>query len=43
MYICIKFSPEDLNPSPYPLHPISTYIYEVTIAPKMCGDSNEVC
>ena len=26
----------DLNPGSYPLHPINTYIYGVTIAPRVC-------
>ena len=34
----MKLSPRDLNPSPYPPHPTSTYTCEVTIAPKVCGD-----
>ena len=33
----MKFSPRNLNPDPYPPNPISTYICEVTIAPKVCG------
>ena len=33
----MKLSPRDLNLGPYPPHPTSTYTYEMTIAPKMCG------
>ena len=34
VYICVKLLPGNLNPSPYPPHPTSTYTYEVTIAPR---------
>ena len=37
MYMCVKIPPRDLNPGPCPLHLTSTYTYEVTIAPKVCG------
>ena len=33
----VKFHLGNLNPDPYPLHPISTYTCRVIIAPKMCG------
>ena len=33
--MCVKPSPGDLNPGPYPPHPTSTYTYEVTIAPRV--------
>ena len=36
--MCVKVAPRDLNHSLYPPHPTSTYIYRVTIAPKVCGD-----
>ena len=35
--MCVKFIFGDLNPDSYPLHLISTYIYEMIIAPKGCG------
>ena len=35
--MCVKLPPEDLNPDPYPLHPINTYTCGVTIAPKVCS------
>jgi len=39
VYICVKFSSRDLNPSSYPLHSISTYTYEVlTIASRVHGN-----
>ena len=34
MYVCVKFSHINLNRDPYPLHPVSTYTYAVTIAPR---------
>ena len=37
MYICVKFPPRDLNPTPYPSHHISTYTCGVTIAPMVYG------
>ena len=36
----VKLLSGDLNPSPYPLHPASTYTCEVTITPKVCGGVN---
>ena len=35
--MCVKLPPKDLNPSLYPLHLTSTYIYGVTIAPRVHG------
>ena len=35
--MCVKLPPGDLNFSPYPPHPISTYTYGLTIAPRVCG------
>ena len=35
--MCVKLSPGDLNPSPCPPHPTSTYICEMTTAPRVCG------
>ena len=37
MYICVKFSPRDLNPGPYPPHPTNTYTCGVTIVPRVCN------
>ena len=34
VYVCVKLPPRDLNLSPYPPHPTSTYTYKVTIAPR---------
>ena len=39
MYMCVKLLSRDLNLSPYTPHPISTYIYGVTIVSKMCNGS----
>ena len=33
----MKFSPGDLNSSPYLSHPTDTYTSKVTITSKMCG------
>ena len=33
----VKLLLKDLNPGPYPPHPINTYTYGVTIASKMSG------
>ena len=33
----VKLPPRDLNPSPYPPHPTSTYICRVTIASRVCS------
>ena len=33
----MKLPPRNLNPSPYPPHPISTCTCRVTIAPRVCG------
>ena len=35
--MCVKLSPGDLNPSPCPPHPTSTYTCEMTTAPKVHG------
>ena len=35
--MCVKFPPGDLNPSPYPPHPTSTYICGVITAPRVRG------
>ena len=35
--MCVKLSPENLNPSSYPPHLISNYNCRMTIAPRMCG------
>ena len=40
--MCVKLSPEDLNPDPYPLHLTSIYICEVAIPPKVCSDKKAV-
>ena len=37
--MCVKFPFEDLNPDPYPPHPINIYICGVTTALKMRGDN----
>ena len=34
MYVCVKFSHINLNRDPYPSHPVNTYTYVVTIAPR---------
>ena len=34
----MKLPPEDLNPDPYLPHPTSTYIYAVTIAPRVSSN-----
>ena len=36
--MCVKLSPKDLNPGPYPPH--STYVYTcgVTITPRVCDE-----
>ena len=33
----VKFHLGDLNPDPYPSHPINTYTCGVIITPKMCS------
>jgi len=39
----VKLSPGDLNPSPYPLYPTSTYTCRVTTAPRVrSGGKREV-
>ena len=38
--MCVKLPVGDLNPGPYFPHPTNTYIYEVTIALRVCGGSN---
>ena len=38
----MKLPPKDLNLGPYPPHPISTYTYEVIIAPRVCGGKNNI-
>ena len=35
--MCVKLSPEDLNPSPYPLNLTNTYTCGVTTAPRTRG------
>ena len=35
--MCVKLPPRNLNPDPYPPHPISIYTYKVTTTPRMCG------
>ena len=35
--MCLKLPLGDLNPCPYPPHPINTYTCEVTIASRACG------
>ena len=37
MYMKLSF--EDLNPSPCPPHPISTYTCGVTITTRVCDDN----
>ena len=34
----VKLSYRDLNPSPYPPHPMSTYTCEITIVKNECGN-----
>ena len=38
--VCDPLSLEDLNPIICPLHPISTYIYEVIITSRVHGDTS---
>ena len=38
--MCVKLPPGDLNPDPYPPHPINTYTCEVTNTPIVCGGQN---
>ena len=40
--MCVKLSPKDLNPNPYPPHPTSTYTCGVTIAPRVCGGNYDL-
>ena len=35
--MCVKLPPKDLNSSPWPPHPTSTYTCGVTIALRVCG------
>ena len=35
--MCVKLFPKNLKFGFYPPHPTSTYTYEVTITPKVCG------
>ena len=35
MYVCVKFSPENLNPDPCLSHLTSTYTCRVTIVPRV--------
>ena len=37
MYICVKLSPENLNPDPFPPHLTNTYTCRVSNTPKVCG------
>ena len=38
--MCVKLPFRDLNSRSYPLHPISTYTYKMTITPRVCGGNN---
>ena len=38
--MCVKLPPGDLNPGPYPSHPINTYTCGMTIASRMCDSIN---
>ena len=38
--MCVKLSPRDLNPDPYPLHFTNIYTYKVTTISKVCGDGS---
>ena len=40
--MCVKLSPEDLNPCLCLLHPTNTYICGVTIASRVCSSDNLV-
>ena len=40
MYICVKLFLRNLNSGPYPPHPTSIYICEVTTALKVRGGAN---
>ena len=35
--MCVKLPSENLNPGPYPPHPTSIYIYEVTTKSRVRG------
>ena len=35
MYMCLKFSHENLNPNSYTIYLTSTYTYKVTIMPNV--------
>ena len=35
--MCVKLSPGDLNPLPYPPYPTNIYIYGVIIVLRVCG------
>ena len=37
--MCVKLPPRDLNPGPYPPHPTSIYICEVTTALRVHGEN----
>ena len=37
--MCVKLPSRDLNPSPCPPHPTSTYTCKVTITPRVCNDN----
>ena len=38
--MCVKLSPGDLNPGPFPLYPTSIYTYKMTTIPRVCGNQN---
>ena len=38
--MCVKLSPGDLNPDPYPPHPINNYTCGVTNTLIVCGGQN---
>ena len=35
----VKLPPRNLNPTPWPPHPTSTYTCGVTTVPRLCGGS----
>ena len=38
--MCVKLSPENLNPESYSPHYTRNYTCEVTIASRVCSDTN---
>jgi len=42
VYIYVKFPPRDLNLGSWPSHPTSTYICEVTTAPRVRGGAKSL-